>query len=373
MYDIGGLNLYAYCDNNPVSGRDDNGRLCFWKKLAIAVAVVAVVAVAAAVVAVASGGTTLCAIGTVFYGAAQGAVAGAVTGAASGAVIGAVQGAVEGYQKDGWEGVLTGAGRGALKGAVQGAQDGFISGFVAGGITTGISAAQGNTWFCFVAGTTVLTTLGKKTIETIRVGDTIPCVDHITGESAEKRVVSTSVNKVDTIVELTINGESIQCTDTHPFQVKGKGWVNAGDLQVGDLFYDKEWNTATVERIHTITLGEPIEVYNFEVEDGHTYFVGDGLWLVHNACPAAKKAQLPTEGKIRYVPPKNSPVSLPRTSTGGYLDKFGNIWQKGPSRTVGELFEWDVQLSKRGQRILGWLSRDGKHINVSLKGRLTHL
>ena len=47
---------------------------------------------------------------------------------------------------------------------------------------------------CFVAGTVVLTTLGKKAIETVKVGDTIPCVDHITGEAAEKRVISTMVN-----------------------------------------------------------------------------------------------------------------------------------------------------------------------------------
>jgi hypothetical protein len=94
--------------------------------------------------------------------------------------------------------------------------------------------------------------------------------------------------------------------------------------------------------------------------------------LVHNVCGAAKKAQLPTEGKVRYIPPKNTGTSLPRTSNGGYIDKFGNIWQKGPSRTIGESFEWDVQLSKKGKQLLGWLSRDGNHINVSLKGIITH-
>ena len=44
--------------------------------------------------------------------------------------------------------------------------------------------------FCFVAGTTVLTTLGKKAIETIEIGDTVPCVDQITGEASEKKFVS---------------------------------------------------------------------------------------------------------------------------------------------------------------------------------------
>jgi len=27
------------------------------------------------------------------------------------------------------------------------------------------------------------------------------------------------------------------------------------------------------------------EVYNLTVDEAHTYFVGDGAWLVHNACP----------------------------------------------------------------------------------------
>ena len=64
-------------------------------------------------------------------------------------------------------------------------------------------------------------------------------------------------------------------------------------------------------------------------------------------------------------------MPLPKKD-GGYLDNFGNIWKKGPSRTAGEAFEWDVQLSKAGQDSLGWLTRDGSHANISLIGRVTH-
>ncbi|MBS0040602.1 hypothetical protein KEM39_10865 [Neisseria sp. Marseille-Q1983] len=87
-----------------------------------------------------------------------------------------------------------------------------------------------------------------------------------------------------------------------------------------------------------------------------------------------KAAGLPTKGKIRYVPPKlwKPSTPLPRKN-GGYLDKFGNTWVKGPSRTAGEAFEWDVQLSKTGQSSIGWLTGDGSHANVSLLGRITHL
>ena len=91
-----------------------------------------------------------------------------------------------------------------------------------------------------------------------------------------------------------------------------------------------------------------------------------------------KKEMLPTTGKIRYVPQKNFNLGdgLPRVAGLGrrraFKDRFGNIWQEGPSRTAGETIEWDVQLSRQGKQQLGWASKSGKYINVSLKGRITH-
>jgi len=87
-----------------------------------------------------------------------------------------------------------------------------------------------------------------------------------------------------------------------------------------------------------------------------------------------KYVELPTQGKIRFVPDSNySPSNpLPRGPNNGYLDKFGNEWVKGPSRTVGQAFEWDVQLSPKGKAQLGWATRDGSHLNISLDGRITH-
>tara|TARA_R110002110_G_scaffold415856_1_gene658400 strand:- start:42933 stop:50264 length:7332 start_codon:yes stop_codon:yes gene_type:complete len=87
-----------------------------------------------------------------------------------------------------------------------------------------------------------------------------------------------------------------------------------------------------------------------------------------------KEEELPIEGKVRFIPRKGYKPSmpLPKGPNNGVLDKFGNEWVKGPSRTHGEAFEWDVQLSRQGKQQLGWLSRDGNHLNVSLKGRVTH-
>jgi RHS repeat-associated protein len=83
---------------------------------------------------------------------------------------------------------------------------------------------------------------------------------------------------------------------------------------------------------------------------------------------------LPSRGRIRYLPPEgyNPATPLPRGPQGGYIDRFGNEWVVGPSRTPGHPFEWDVQLSNTGREQLGWLTRDGSHANVSPLGEVTH-
>ena len=193
-----------------------------------------------------------------------------------------------------------------------------------------------------------------------------------TGETALKRVVRTFKNESEELVHLTINGEEIVTTPGHPFWVPVKGWTKAVHLRAGDRLQLLNGEYVVVEQVQHELLEDPVFVYNFEVEDFHTYYVGTDSVLVHNVCRAAKEAGLPTKGKVRYVPPKNTNGVLPRTSNGGYIDKFGNVWQKGATRTIGEAFEWDVQLSRIGKNMLGWASRDGHHLNVSLLGHITH-
>ncbi len=87
-----------------------------------------------------------------------------------------------------------------------------------------------------------------------------------------------------------------------------------------------------------------------------------------------KAAELPTSGRIRFVPDKKYDPSSPllRGPNKGFVDRFGNEWVKGPSRTAGQAFEWDVQLSPLGKKQLGWATRDNRHLNISLDGRITH-
>lgn len=75
---------------------------------------------------------------------------------------------------------------------------------------------------------------------------------------------------------------NIDTTANHPFYVIGKGWVAAGDLVEGDKVYNLDRTTSTILGSEIEVLDEPVLVYNFEVEDFHSYFVGNAHMLVHN-------------------------------------------------------------------------------------------
>lgn len=62
----------------------------------------------------------------------------------------------------------------------------------------------------------------------------------------------------------------------------GKGWVAAGDLVVGDEVYNLDETASAILGLEIEILDEPVLVYNLEVEDFHSYFVGCVPVLVHN-------------------------------------------------------------------------------------------
>jgi Pretoxin HINT domain len=97
-----------------------------------------------------------------------------------------------------------------------------------------------------------------------------------------KQVLETFVRETDTLIDLYVDGEVISTTEEHPFWVPDKGWVEAEDLQVGMLLQTDEETVVDVDRIERRQ--DKQKVYNFEVEDFHTYFVSDLGLLVHNNC-----------------------------------------------------------------------------------------
>ena len=134
---------------------------------------------------------------------------------------------------------------------------------------------------CFDGDTPVATETGSRRIDEIRVGDRVWSYNVETGERALKKVKEVLVRENDELLHIETSRGAIDATTSHPFYVVGKGWVAAGDLAVGDSIQAISGDAGIVTSLELEKLDKPISVYNLDVEDFHSYFVGSGV-LVHN-------------------------------------------------------------------------------------------
>ena len=151
----------------------------------------------------------------------------------------------------------------------------------------------------------MLTAAGLVAIENIRAGDAVISTNPDTLDTAEKTVLETYVCQVDKLVHLTINGEKIVTTVDHPFYVQNRGFINAGNLLVGDTLISVNGKDLVIEKFFIEETEEPVDVYNFQVEDYHTYFVGEcNVWVHNDKCKIVK-----TERGNEKIPEVGSPNS----------------------------------------------------------------
>ncbi|MCB5398621.1 polymorphic toxin-type HINT domain-containing protein [Intestinibacter bartlettii] len=141
---------------------------------------------------------------------------------------------------------------------------------------------------CFTEDTLVLTEDGLVEIDEIEVGDFVWSEDPETGDITLKEVEATFINKTDTLVFINVDEETIKTTEGHLFYVEGTGWIPASMLQEGDILSLEDGREVPVQSIETITYNHYVNVYNFEVDDFHTYYVSDFSVLTHNQTPCQK-------------------------------------------------------------------------------------
>jgi hypothetical protein len=160
---------------------------------------------------------------------------------------------------------------------------------------------------CFDSCTLVHTAIGLLEISEVGVGVPVLSRNETTGEQAYRNVVKNVehderlMHRIDYVTE---NGDTdvLSATPEHPLWVKGVGWTQVGHLKSGDALEicdpsgedDRfrppgnrrevalgggRWSATVV----SVTPEEdPLAVYDLEVEEFHTYFVGTfGVW-VHN-------------------------------------------------------------------------------------------
>lgn len=143
----------------------------------------------------------------------------------------------------------------------------------------------------FTPDTLVTTIDGLTPIADIKVGDYVLAFDEETGKVDYYPVGNVEEDPV--LIVLKIGDETIVTTPIHPFytqkSVPGSepeqrhgGWTLAGALQIRDMITSADGTVGLVQQVVTMHL--PTNMHDLTVEDAHSFFVGEGQWLVHN-CP----------------------------------------------------------------------------------------
>ena len=156
-----------------------------------------------------------------------------------------------------------------------------------------------------------------------------------------------------------INGEEIITTETHPFYVNNRGFVNAGELKVDDELLDSNGNTLLIESYEIELTDEPTTVYNFQVEDFHTYYVGENGVLVHNAEYNDSNTKVNDVLKDKNIKKTKSKSLL----------QFDDISGKGYSKALNDFNHLEcsntkpINVSSGGKGVIGYLD-DGRSVIV---------
>jgi RHS repeat-associated protein len=134
----------------------------------------------------------------------------------------------------------------------------------------------------FSADTLVATDHGEQPISTVHLGDHVLAYNQEVGTTGYYTVTALIVNTDTVITHLTIDDEAITTTPEHPFATTERGWVNAGDLRVGEHVRKADGRLGTVR---AVAAEQHVQrMYNLTVAGAHTFFVGRQQWLVHNVC-----------------------------------------------------------------------------------------
>ena len=147
---------------------------------------------------------------------------------------------------------------------------------------------------CFTSGTPLLTPEGAVAVERLCQGDKVLSRSQDAPDGpVETREVVEVYRRLAAVWEIGVRGRMIGATAEHPFYVRDKGWTPARLIGTGDWLrsHDGEW--VTVEGVRETD--EVVVVYNVQVAEYHTYFVGGLEWgfsvWAHNVCKLTPELQ----------------------------------------------------------------------------------
>jgi hypothetical protein len=172
--------------------------------------------------------------------------------------------------------------------------------------------------------------LEQVPIEEIKVGDWVLSKDENTGEIVYKPVTELFLHQVDTLFTLTLEtGEVIETTWNHPFRkatsdkrgavMEDSVWIEAKDIQAGDALLISKGYVFVKSNIQKYV--DNVDVYNFEVDGTHSYFVsGAGVW-VHNYESFDPFTLLKVKGAYEKLENTNMAVRILNRATFGVFNR----------------------------------------------------
>lgn len=84
------------------------------------------------------------------------------------------------------------------------------------------------------------------------------------------------------VICITLDRETVCCTEGHLFGVAGRGWVRAGVLKAGDRLLTISGEPLTIRKVERCRLLRPMRVYDIDVSGRNIFYVGKSGVLVYN-------------------------------------------------------------------------------------------
>jgi hypothetical protein len=193
------------------------------------------------------------------------------------------------------------------------------------------------------------------------VGDQVYATHTETGITEQKSVRQIFSRVTDKLVRICAGQDTLLTTPEHPFYVAGQ-WIEAGQLKEGDAltvlpFMQAVASSSKVAGSYRLVveniarLDTLVTVYNFAVEDFHTYYVGKEAILVHNEC----RQRVSAGGNVARG--ADDVATFINKSLAQKLDDIDNIWKtKYPIQEMleGRSFFEDIMGQYRYTKSSGW-------------------
>ncbi len=137
---------------------------------------------------------------------------------------------------------------------------------------------------CFAEKTFVHTKNGVKAIMNITTADTVSSYNENTKSKTWEKVTNVFNKVTKHLQKLVVGKDTLYATPEHKFYT-AKGWLQAAALTVG---MQLQTSNGFAKVLANNTLDTTATVYNFTVENTHTYYVGNEQLLTHNDCKKLK-------------------------------------------------------------------------------------